>query len=230
MQEVLPDFFSEHYHRKASSYLESKEGITLSNFLAGRVFHEMAQDLFEQQLPSRSEDLVERVREYMQDVFVVLCETVCAPFPRALRRKIDEMVMVFLSEIATRCKGVISSLCRAELAWTFTQNDSYYDVLGLVDGSREKVSQLSGRDLHGVPKEFVKLMADITEPQGGGRKRDVFNLQVRSCSVVHGDFADGYYPRERRMSRGGITCPTPMMRGLGPQGERIIRYSCYSLK
>lgn len=203
-QHVLPDFFSRDFHKNASMCLDGADGITLSNFLPGRVFHRMIQDLFKEELPNRSDALVGEVRRYVEEVFTVLCETACASFPRTLRMKIKEMIGIFLGEVEAHCKRIVSNLCRAELAWTFTQNASYdvtrtavlervrraveYEAKG---GPNSKLpSPLWGQDVHGVPMLFIAQMVDLTNAEDGSRTQDVFHLQVLSCHFITGDHTD----------------------------------------
>lgn len=96
-QAVIPDFFSGDFHQKAYKALERVDGMTLSNFLGGRVFHDMVRDIFQEELSSRSESLAEEVREYMQGVLCALCEHACVHHPDSLKTKImDAMKDLFL--------------------------------------------------------------------------------------------------------------------------------------
>lgn len=180
-QEVLPDFFSDEFHRKASSALQRVEGMALPNFLAGRAFHSMVCDILGDQLSSRSDTLVECVREFMQRVLRTLCEHACANQPESLKSKVVQVITDLLDEKESSCKHIISKICQAELGWMFTQNESYKKTLSSVNAMVKSVAKskinmgvlaahrmrrrrraLRPRDTCGVPKHFIRNMVNAT--------------------------------------------------------------------
>lgn len=202
IQEVIPDFFSEDYHKIALRAVDDVDGMALPDCLARRSIDGMFRDIFEQEMQCRSEALVEQVRRYMQQVLAELSETVCASCPKPLKTKIDDMAVAFLSEAELRCKDAISNLCQAELTWIFSLDPSYMKKVQAIsrkideavneeedDGadrqssdSEDESKRKERSDLE-VPSDFIQKAAFALDDDDI-KLRSVLDVQVRCDSVV----------------------------------------------
>lgn len=190
-QEKIPDFFSDSYHQEAADALERVEGITLSNFLAGQVFHGMILDVFEEVPPSRSNSSVDDSRDYMQKLLETLSSRACAKYPGPLREMVNDIVRLFLEEKEKKARWATSDICRAEIGWMFTQSNQYVKILDAVTIATKNVYHKSAaafhqageptnqyRDVYGVPGKFIQEIVESIRSDAS--KRDVFELQVRN--------------------------------------------------
>eukprot|EP00903_Cladosiphon_okamuranus_P022291 g20497.t1 len=97
-----------------------------------RIFDELFQRVFEDQLASRSEELEESTKTYMQETLGKLCEHSCKGHPAILKALRNVLVEEFLEMKEVQAKVAVGSIVQSELDWVFTHDRSF--VKGICDG------------------------------------------------------------------------------------------------
>lgn len=200
-QDVIPDFFSDEYHEKASAAISSVHGLTLSNFLPGYACDPLIREVFADELIPRSEQLVEDVRVYIQEVLTGLCEDACGAYPFLMNEIKTRLLDEFMNDTESKTKEAILNVCYPELGWTFTQNASYQTTLDEVETAVEVVRQTKAptdpnlgsvgevdATPSGVPGAFIKQISDCGSKSDANAVRDLqVGQRLESSNPWEGD-------------------------------------------
>lgn len=162
--------------------------MALSNLLSNLAFDELFQTIFEGQLASSSEELVEDVKEYMQMVLERLCEHACKGHPSLLKALKTNLVEDFMEAKEGKAKEAVRNVVDAELDWVFTQDRSYAETMGAVHAMVNDVRKKEAAYVHpsqpspaaeavgGVGKDFIEKMVACKDMSTEGV---IYDLQVR---------------------------------------------------
>ena len=168
-QEVIPDFFADEYYEKVRAAFKRVDGMALSNLLSGRVFNALFCEVFAEELGDRSEQLVEDVKDYMQETLGALCDRVCAAHPVLLNELKVNLVEEFFEEQEAKAKSAVNIIIEAEQSWVFTQDRSYEDTMKRVNDMVNDVrkSKVQHDITYGTDKqsalELAKAVGQVPE-------------------------------------------------------------------
>lgn len=193
LQEI-PDFFDDGYHDEVKAEFHKVDGMGLSNLLSARVFDNLFQSVFRDHLSFSSEQLVGRVKRYMEDVLGTLCEQACKGYPALHRAFKTSLVEDFMEAKEAKAKEAIGSIVEAELQWVFTQDRKYEETIQAVNTMATKAREQRAvsnalftnsetsfpsppaEAVEGIGAEFVEKMVncqDTTSTEG-----ETYDLQV----------------------------------------------------
>ena len=167
--------------------------MALSNLLSNLAFDELFQNVFEHQLASRSEDLVEDVKDYMQTVLEKLCDQACKGHPALLKALKTNLVEDFMEVKEAKAKEAVGSIVEAELDWVFTQDRSYEETMEavhtMVAEVRKNIAKFdpatmyprpSAKAVGSVGKDFIDPMVDCKDMSTEGV---IYDLQARDIDT-----------------------------------------------
>ena len=154
LQEKIPDFESEAYHKKLEELVRLSRGGALSNFLSHPLFSACVKEDFVKPLSVLSEALIDDSQEYIADVMKNLLEVSpgsvqgSSPVPEVhgtsiqLRQLIMQEAMEFLKHREAECHAHMKVRSKSE-EFIFMLDSSYGEAIGgLKHESRNGVREL----------------------------------------------------------------------------------------
>lgn len=188
LPQEVPDFFDNEYHEAATIAFQHVRGMALKNLLSNLAFDELFQSVFEHQLASRSEKLVEDIKAYMQTVLEKLCEHACKGHPALLKALKTNLVEDFMEVKEAKAKEAVGNIVDAELDWVFTQDRSYEETMEAVHTmvtdtrkSRAENTTHTLRAAGGVEAPFIEKMVACKDMSTEGV---IYDLQVREDTKI----------------------------------------------
>lgn len=194
---MIPDFFSEDYHKKVATALERVDGMALPTLCSSRVCNALVREVFATEIASRSEELAESVADVILEALLNLCDNACSKYSNLRVRLKKNLLEDFIEHGRKKAKEAVLDVVEAEQGWVWTQNPSFWEnvlkVQEHVNNARhEKIrneaqtseseppdSEENINDPHhfvgGVPQGFIKKMVNC---QDSDSEDTVRRLQV----------------------------------------------------